>query len=215
MSEKLNILDEFISRETAYAIHNYLKDKTQPHYPDDNHPNGLSRFSIYHNHELNFFDTIDGTGKKIFSDGVKPEDLFMLDLNNLIANSIKTYFNLPNNKINLLTMTYTNYGPTQYLPLHTDWGVSKYDVHSAILYLTDDYDGGEFLWYTHYDWQNPETNEYISHKPKSGQLYYFEGTQFGQHEVLPVTSGERSCIVFFYTGVDLKVKAEQTGGYVG
>lgn len=203
-TEELNVVDNFLSRETSYYLHNYLKTKTQPHYPDANHPNGLDRCAIYSDGVSVFADVIDETGKKHFPNGLDDQALLIFDILTLIKDSVGFQFNLPKNEINILGMTYTHYGITQMLPVHSDWGVSKYDVHSAVLYLTDDYEGGEFLWYDHYDWKNPETNRYTASKPAAGQLYYFEGTSTGQHEVAAVTSGERACIVFFYTGINLK-----------
>jgi len=188
--DKLNIADGFISRETAYFIHDYLKKRTHQQVPDQYHPNGLGRFPVYQD------------GKSVFFNADSVEDKVIFDLLTLIAKSAGTQFNKKNDEINLLTMAYTNYNAGQSLPLHNDWAVSKNEVHSAILYLTDDYEGGEFLWYDHFDNNNPSLNKYTASTPKSGQLYYFNGTIFNHHEVLPVTEGERSCLVLFFTGLN-------------
>lgn len=203
-TEKLNVVDNFLSRETSYYLHNYLKTKTQPHHPDKYHPRGLDRVSLFDNYQSVLFNAIGDNNNKIFKDTVTPEDLLINDFLFLIKDAASTYFNLPKNQISLLRMAYTKYTEGQSLPVHNDYGVSKHDVHSAILYLTDDYEGGEFLWYDEYNWKNPEEQIYTAHKPKSGQLYYFNGIQDGHHEVAEVKSGERGCIVFFYTGLNLK-----------
>ena len=185
----LHVIDNFISRETAYHIHNYLRTKTHKHEPDQYHPNGLDRFAL------------DGDDRLLFNG---EDNLLVQDLIKLIKISVSSYFNLSSDEISLKGMSYTNYGPTQSLPAHHDAGVSKNDVYSAILYLTDDYEGGEFVWYDSYDPGHPESNKYRKSIPDSGQLYYFNGNDMGHHEVLPVVSGERACIVFFYTGTTPK-----------
>jgi hypothetical protein len=202
--KKLNIIDNFISRETSYYIHNYLKTKTHIHYPDENHPNGLKRCAIYFNGASVFDKIIKESEQKVFPGDLEKDNKIVFDLLNLIKNSVESKFNLPKDQINILGMSYTHYGITQSLPSHNDWGVSKHHVYSAILYLTDDYEGGEFIWYDNYNPNTPETNTWTASKPSSGQLYYFEGTQDAHHEVAAVTSGERSCIVFFYTGINFK-----------
>lgn len=193
MSEKLNIVDNFISREFAYNLHNKLKLKAEIHPPDQYHPGGLQRIGMY-------------VDKEIFFPILSSEDQILLDQLNLIKDSTSLYFNLTKKEIDIFRMAYTLYTEGQSLPGHNDTGVSKNKVYSAILYLTDDYEGGEFLWYSSYDWKNPENSVYEEHKPKSGQLYYFEGTDLAHHEVKEVKSGERSCIVFFYTGIEPRIK---------
>ncbi len=73
---------------------------------------------------------------------------------------------------------------------HLDTYNSGYINYSSIIYLTSDYDGGEI-----------EFPDYgIVHKPKAGDLVLFpsKGTI---HEVYPVTAGNRSTIVAFYSDV--------------
>lgn len=60
---------------------------------------------------------------------------------------------------------------------------------SSILYLNDDYDGGE-LYFEEFD---------LSIKPKSNQLVFFpSGCEF-RHEVKPVLNGDRYTLASFYT----------------
>lgn len=59
---------------------------------------------------------------------------------------------------------------------------------SALLYLNEDYAGGEIYF--------PVQNFLI--KPKAGTLIFFEGNYDTPHEVRPVQSGERYNIISFY-----------------
>lgn len=64
------------------------------------------------------------------------------------------------------------------------------NIWSAILYLNsseEDYEGGE-IWFPKQD---------IVHSPKLGELVYFKADVDHPHEVKPVLSGNRKCIVFF------------------
>ena len=204
---KLNIADNFISKETANSIHNYLKDKTHVHDPDGGHPNGVDRFPIYFKGESVFFD----------QPGIDEDGVYIFDLIKLIGESVGSYFNLPKDDISLRGMTYTTYNVDQGLPAHDDWKVTKHDVYSAVLYLNDDFEGGEFIWYTKYDNHDESVREYIKYNPKAGQLYYFQGLRnpLAVHEVLPVTSGQRACIIFFYAGPTIKDGVDEFPGTWG
>lgn len=59
---------------------------------------------------------------------------------------------------------------------------------SGLLYLTDDYEGGELYF--------PKQN--LKFKPKAGTFIFFEGNMEIPHEVLEVTSGTRCNIISFY-----------------
>jgi hypothetical protein len=73
---------------------------------------------------------------------------------------------------------------------HEDNYNSGYITYSSIIYLTDDYEGGEieFLDYG------------IIHKPKAGDLILFPSKGV-LHQVNPVISGKRATIVAFYSDV--------------
>ena len=134
---------------------------------------------------------------------------------NLIGNSIKSQFDLPNDDISLRGMTYTVYNPGQGLPVHDDWKVSKFVVYSAILYLNDNYEGGEFRFYDSWKIESPETNTYKEYKPECGQLFYFIGDHEALHEVLPVISGERTCLIMFFAGNVVKPGVDEFDGTWG
>jgi predicted 2-oxoglutarate/Fe(II)-dependent dioxygenase YbiX len=62
------------------------------------------------------------------------------------------------------------------------------NYYSTLLYLSDDYEGGELLF----------PNLDIEMKPKAGTLVSFLGNEDFLHGVNPVISGERYNIVIFY-----------------
>jgi hypothetical protein len=64
---------------------------------------------------------------------------------------------------------------------------NMYD-RSGILYLTDNYEGGEIYF----------PNQDFKIKPKAGTFIFFEGNIDVPHEVLEVTSGVRCNIISFY-----------------
>lgn len=75
----------------------------------------------------------------------------------------------------------------------SEWNQHLYEFDiSALLYLNDDYEGGE-LYFT-------KANVYI--KPKPGTLIFFRGDQDKPHEVKRVLSGDRYNLVLFYEPVN-------------
>ena len=61
-------------------------------------------------------------------------------------------------------------------------------AYSAILFLNDDYLGGEIEFPLHN----------LSLKPNKGSMIYFEGNQDNLHKVKTVLGGERTNIVIFF-----------------
>jgi Rps23 Pro-64 3,4-dihydroxylase Tpa1-like proline 4-hydroxylase len=200
-----NIINNFISKKTAKFLNDYLKTKVEIHEPDSGHPNGVNRFPIYFKGKSVFFDQIK----------IKKEDKIVFDLLNLIGQSISNKFNLPKNNISLRGMTYTIYNTGQGLPAHDDWKVSKFEVYSAILYLNDDYEGGDIIFYDFWDQLNPKFSKFKKYHPKCGQLFYFNGNHDTIHEVENVISGKRSCIILFYAGDVIKEGVKEFDGTWG
>ena len=183
-------INNFISKETALAIHEYLKPKAKDHVPDGPHPKGMKHLSVS---PLEKFDWA----------GLPVDNPIMFDLINLITDSISNQFNLKKDEIGLKTIRYTLFNKGQSLRYHDDFQVSGYHVYSAVLYLNEDYEGGEILFYDFDSEINPEIKptKYHSYKPDAGTLIYFDGDLGHPHEVNPVISGERANFVLFYEGV--------------
>lgn len=165
------LIDEFISKELAEDINNFLRPKT----------------------------TVNPKG--VLSTQLDPFYQFVNDPNfdkyitiKSIVESIKLKLGLPVDDILINRVLYQVLRKGDELGYHTDGygGVDKYGVigYSALLYLTDDYEGGEILFY---DDDTP-----VSYKPKAGTLIYFKGDENYPHQVNKIISGERSNIILFF-----------------
>ncbi len=85
------------------------------------------------------------------------------------------------------TMHVLKYKESGHLPAHSDHGISS-RVLSALLYLNDDYEGGEITF--------PHIG--FSQKPKAGSLIFFPSNFVFVHEVNAVTSGTRYALPNWY-----------------
>lgn len=98
---------------------------------------------------------------------------------------------------------FVRYGAGQSLPYHQDWTVSewvlKHDlpiVHlSSVLYLNDNYIGGELLFSS--TKFNNYSHDVMSIKPKAGTIIFFDALQW--HASSPVQSGFKYASTNFYT----------------
>jgi len=77
--------------------------------------------------------------------------------------------------------------PGSFNSLHTDIDNDEENLISAILYLNNDYNGGEFIF------QN------IKVKPNSGQLLFFNSNKNTPHEVTEVLGADRLSISMFFS----------------
>ncbi|MFZ9377015.1 MAG: 2OG-Fe(II) oxygenase [Candidatus Fonsibacter ubiquis] len=68
-------------------------------------------------------------------------------------------------------------------------GHNNKKIYAAVIYLNDDYSGGEIFY----------TNKNIKHKPSANSLICHPASEEYTHEVLPVLTGERKSISFFLT----------------
>jgi len=76
-----------------------------------------------------------------------------------------------------------------YISQKNELKAKKYDrvCRSALLYFTDDYEGGELYF----------PRQGVKYKPKKNSLVIFEGDHTLPHQVLKVTSGERKNFICF------------------
>jgi Rps23 Pro-64 3,4-dihydroxylase Tpa1-like proline 4-hydroxylase len=90
--------------------------------------------------------------------------------------------------INLL-----RYGKTGHLPAHQDQGVST-RVLSSVMYLNDNYAGGEIEF----------VNSKVKIKPEAGSIIFFPSNFLYVHEVHPITDGYRySMPHWFHNRIDM------------
>lgn len=92
-------------------------------------------------------------------------------------------------------------GPGEFMPAHSDQhkdsckcgycslGHNNKKIYAAVIYLNDDYSGGEIFY----------INKNIKHKPSANSLICHPASEEYTHEVLPVLTGERKSISFFLT----------------
>jgi hypothetical protein len=102
---------------------------------------------------------------------------------------------------------FVRYGVGQSLPYHQDWTVSEWVIKhnlpvvhlSSVLYINDDYSGGELLF------SSTKLNNYrhdsVSIKPKAGTIIFFDALQW--HASSPVSGGHKYASTNFYTLEDM------------
>jgi Rps23 Pro-64 3,4-dihydroxylase Tpa1-like proline 4-hydroxylase len=89
------------------------------------------------------------------------------------------------------TMHLLRYDQSGYLPAHQDQGVST-RVLSVLLYLNDDYEGGEITF----------RHSGLTLKPKPGSVLFFPSNFLYVHEVAPVTKGPRYALPNWYHNIE-------------
>jgi hypothetical protein len=85
-------------------------------------------------------------------------------------------------------INFVKYGPGQHFAVHADHGFSYSCVVSSVMYLNDDYEGGE-LWFPYLD---------IKYKPEYGDIILFPSTYIYAHASLPVISGTKYSAVTMF-----------------
>lgn len=98
------------------------------------------------------------------------------------------------------TMHLLRYDKTGHLPAHQDQGVST-RVLSVLLYLNDDYEGGEIEF----------RHSNIKIKPEAGSVLFFPSNFLYVHEVYPVTKGPRYSLPNWYHNVSGSQFRHSTG----
>jgi predicted 2-oxoglutarate/Fe(II)-dependent dioxygenase YbiX len=98
------------------------------------------------------------------------------------------------------TMHLLKYNQSGHLPAHQDQGIST-RVLSVLLYLNDNYEGGEIEF----------RHSNIKIKPEPGSVLFFPSNFLYVHEVYPVTKGPRYALPNWYHNVSLNQKRDSTG----
>lgn len=92
------------------------------------------------------------------------------------------------------------YDQSGHLPAHQDQGVSS-RVLSVLLYLNDDYEGGEIEF----------KHSGIKFKPEAGSVLFFPSNFLYVHEVYPVTKGPRYALPNWYHNIPYELKRDSNG----
>ena len=98
------------------------------------------------------------------------------------------------------TMHLLKYENDGYLPAHQDQGVST-RVLSVLLYLNNDYEGGEITF----------QNSNITLKPDPGSILFFPSNFLYVHEVAPITKGPRYALPNWFHKVTQESFRNSTG----
>lgn len=98
------------------------------------------------------------------------------------------------------TMHLLKYDESGHLPAHQDQGVSS-RVLSVLLYLNDDYEGGEIEF----------RHSKLKFKPEAGSVLFFPSNFLYVHEVYPVTKGPRYALPNWYHNIPFEQKRDSTG----
>lgn len=122
------------------------------------------------------------------------------DLISLIVKSIADEFGFRKEQVTLNRVNYQVLTAGQGLGYHSDAngayeGTMDHQGYSALVYLTDDYEGGEILFY---DDDSGSVESATSYHPDAGTLIYFRGDDDHPHSVNEVLSGERANLILFY-----------------
>jgi hypothetical protein len=172
------VIKDFISPNKASEINKYLRNKTTIN------PKGLLNVQL------------DDISRRVFVDGDIKE------MNNSITEIIelvKGAFGFPIERVEVDRVLYQILQEGEGLGWHTDiYGVDGYsedNYYSALLYLTDDYEGGEILFY---EKDSGDRNLATAYKPTPGTLIHFKGDDNHPHSVNDVISGERANLIFFF-----------------
>lgn len=96
----------------------------------------------------------------------------------------------PNIKSREESINLLRYKQSGHLPAHQDQGVST-RVLSTVMYLNDNYDGGEIEF----------VNSGVKLKPEAGSIIFFPSNFLYVHEVYPITAGERYSMPHWYHNV--------------
>lgn len=146
----------------------------------------------------------------------KPEDInekdFYYNDQKLISESLYSSLDISANHYmntlypfageNIKSREYTihllKYGVGGFLPAHQDHGVSS-RVLSSVMYLNDDYEGGEIEF----------VNSNIKIKPPAGSIIFFPSNYLYVHEVHPITSGFRYSLPHWFH--NMKTMISSTG----
>lgn len=98
------------------------------------------------------------------------------------------------------TMHLLKYPQSGYLPAHQDQGISS-RVLSVLLYLNDNYEGGEIEF----------KHSNIKFKPEAGSILFFPSNFLYVHEVHPVTKGPRYALPNWYHNIPIEEKRDSDG----
>jgi len=100
-------------------------------------------------------------------------------------------------------INYIRYKEGQHFQVHTDHGFSYTCTVSSVMYLNDEYEGGE-LWFPYLE---------LTYKPEYGDIVIFPSTYIYAHASKPVTSGTKYSAVTMFDYNDRNHDIPSSSGY--
>lgn len=174
------IIENFVSEEMC----NYLYENLKSFAPVDD--NGYSSLFVDKTSvdptDIHFFNTLDASDEK---------QVLLKDIINLLQQSAVSNFNIKKSEISLDRINFRTFKDGQFFHYHVDQCGEGGAIYTALLYLNDDYEGGEIVFY---DVETGREGPFEAFHPKTGTLFCFKGDHTSPHEVLPVLSGTRANI---------------------
>ena len=173
------IIENFISKDTAKYLDEYFLNNIK--LDEQGYANiGMSEFlPIYNTNYL--FNTL----KKD-----TPEEAIFYDTLKLILESELSQFGFAKDDIGMELFNYRSFGAGQdFKDYHIDDYGGGGHLMTALLYLNEDYEGGEIIFY---DAEYPEEEGPVTYNPKAGSLFLFRGID--GHKVGEVLSGKRALL---------------------
>ena len=170
------INSNFINKTTAKYINDFLRPKAELN------PKGL----------LNVYLTEIALNKN--------SDNFNDDLIKLMVETVAENLGFEKDRVKLNRVNYQVLTEGQELGYHSDTdgayeNTMGYEGYSALIYLTDNYEGGEILFY---DDNSGNIESATAYHPTAGTLIYFKGDSNYPHSVNKIVSGERANLILFY-----------------
>ena len=196
-SEKENLEDGYFSKWTDWSVFGtYTKDSNKENV--DNLKN-KEKFLL----EKSISDEIYLSYSKAINHYFKKTNIKIPENASLTDNSYCKYADSINVLKNNMTMQY-----------HTDYIISEKDMPgpkfhtTCTFYINDDYNGGEIEFYV--------DNNFITYKPKAGDILIFPSTEPYWHGVKTINSGNkffiRSFIMFPFDGTEEWLKNQKEHG---
>jgi len=182
IADGIFLIEDFIIKEDAENLVNSLKDNLM-----NTEKPGVSGINL---------DLVEHKNNRIDHISVRQFSDILTSMNELISNHFKENHLIKNHFISCLSTGYDHELHMDNYYLNKKNEVIPRDGNSedksAILYLNDDYEGGQIYF----------PNQNLEIKPKIGSILFFEGSHERPHGVRHVVSGQRFNIITFYGPVN-------------